>query len=157
MEMNLKKTQDKLKIMQEENTTLLLKNESLQAKSKGDENEFIFKYDELKTELEQKFNDIKEEYTQIQNENEKRLALLEQENGFLQKEAEKLENEVEMKNGEINSLKIELETSVYESEGIKKEMSEMEVLKQKELYLLKNEFEKKMKEVIFYLKKKKIF
>ena len=48
---------------------------------------------------------------------------------------------------------MELEASIYENEGIKKEMSEKEVMKQKELYLLKNEFEKKMKEVIFLEKK----
>ena len=68
IEMSLKKNKDKLHSALQENDILVMKYESLQAKSKGEENEFIFKYEELKSELEQKFNDIKEEYTQIQTE-----------------------------------------------------------------------------------------
>ena len=54
---------------------------------------------------------------------------------------------MECKDGEINGFKVDLETTAYEIENLKKQLSEMEVLKQKELFCLKNEFEKKMKEV----------
>jgi chromosome segregation ATPase len=151
MEINLKKSNEKLKTAVEENKISLMKIESLQAKSKGDENEFMFKYEELKTELEQKFNDIKEEYIQIQNENDKRIALLEQENSFLQKENERCLKDLEYKEGEMNNLKIDLETSGYENETLKKEFNDLEIMKQKELFLLKNEFEKKMKEVKYLI------
>lgn len=147
MEVNVKSLNSRLKAINEENGVLTMKYESLQAKCKGDENEFTFKYEELKSELEQKFNDIKEEFTQIQNENDKRIALLEQENHFLQKENERYLKELGSKQSEIDGFKGDIESSAYENETLKKELNDLELLKQKELISLKSEFEKKMKEV----------
>lgn len=150
MDINLKSTSDKLKMISEEKKILLLKFESLQAKTKGNENEFKFKYEELKNELENKFNDIREENIHVQNENDKKIALLAQENQFLNKENERSRKDSEEKNNEISNLKLDLETSCYENENLKKDLNEIEIRKQKELYCLKNEFEKKIKEVHFY-------
>lgn len=121
--------------------------ENAQSKAKVDEQEFNFKYEELKIELEHKFNDIVEEYSQIQTESEKRIALLEQENFFLKKENEKLYQDSEKSQIEISNFRLEIETLSDNNENLQKQISDLEIKKQQELLFLKNEFEKKIKEV----------
>lgn len=139
-----------MKTLSEEKKELLKRLEYVQSKAKSDEEEFKFKYDELKIELEHKFNDIVEEYSQIQNENEKKIALLDQENSFLKKENEKLYQDLEKNQQEISNFRFEIENLANNNENLQKQVADLEIKKQQELFSLKNEFEKKIKEV-FYL------
>ena len=69
----------------------------------------------------------------------------------MKKENERFQIDFENKDNELKNLKIDIEANFYINENLKKELTQMEILKQKELFLLKNEFEKKIKEVDIYI------
>lgn len=97
---------------------------------------------------EEKFNNLRVSSQQTINELEKQNALLSQEMNFSKREMNNLQNKLETLDNENRRLKLEGMNQNNNLEKLKQKSNEIESFKNQEIGFLKNESEKKIKEVI---------
>lgn len=105
---------------------------------------------------EEKFNNLRVSSQQTINELEKQNALLSQEMNFSKREMNNLQMKIEALDNENRRLKMEGVNQNSAVEKIKQKVNEMENFKNQEIVFLKNDAEKRLKEVfkrksLFYL------
>lgn len=104
--------------------------------------------EKIKTQ-EEKFNNLRVSSQQTINELEKQNALLSQEMNFSKREMNNLQNKLESFDNENRRLKLEGMNQNNNLEKLKQKSNEIESYKNQEIGFLKNESEKRIKEVSF--------
>lgn len=137
----------KVSLLTTSNSDLLSQMAEYQAKNIENESNFNFESEQLKNELEKQFDSIKDEYLTLSCENEKKIALLEQEVLLKDKENSNLRESLESLRMERNELKNEVDNMEVGLENARKEVSDKESQRIREVGILKAEFEKQIKEV----------
>lgn len=127
--------------------------ESLRESLRGQEREFVEKFKAQ----EEKFNNLRTSAHQNINELEKQNALLSQEMSFSKREISGLQGKIESLEAENRRLKMEMTAQTSNLEKTKQRVNEVENIKNQEIGFVKNEAEKRLKEVMFCILKSKGF